>query len=104
MRPVSTKRAAQIPIEHAIKKQIYDLGNTRCEFCQLHPISDRGHEITKRSHCGSPIDPFNIIQWCLYCHKREHGEYEHDPPKGELMREFIRPLREAQGFREMDSE
>jgi len=99
LRPVSTKRAAQNKIERAIKKQIYDLGNGLCEFCQLMTIADRGHEIIKRSHCGSPVDPFNIIQLCLYCHKREHGEYENDPPKGDALLAFVRPLRIEQGFR-----
>lgn len=101
IRAVSTKRAAQIPVERSIKQQIYDLGDTRCEYCHMQPIADRGHEIKKRSHCGSPIDPFNIIQLCLYCHKREHGEYEFDPPKGDLLFEIVRPLRLAQGFRDL---
>lgn len=75
IRKVSKKMARQRILERKLSRQLLELCGNRCEICH-NPPDFRGlhkHEIIKRSHNGSAIDPLNTLMICLNCHN--HVKY-----------------------------
>ena len=101
LNPISKKKRTELTQEARIKMIIYNLGNGLCELCGRHKISDRGHEIVFRSHGGSSLDPFNVIQLCVRCHKKEHNLLKDEKAdSADYLLSFIKAKRKLQGFKE----
>lgn len=80
IRPISTKMAAQLKKERALKEVLIERCGYLCEKCHK-PPDWRGlskHEIKSRAQGGDPLDPSSCLMLCGKCHSAGHHIKELD--------------------------